>query len=178
MAGGFLDLLCARQMASYRVRCRHVNNKLDTHWITLCPLTEQLRKMLFQPWSHCSEWSPFLLFKQKHRRPWFLSYFMTSKYPLPEVFSPLSAHLLQFPPASSCVVSARWDMLFGLIYNASPAPRHHVWQMTYFCADPHRALTWRGCVGVHAMVCKSVDVCLFVYKSWVAHMKKCDGDSV
>lgn len=70
---------------------------------------------------------------------------LLSKCPLTEEFpAPLSlfltAHLLLFPPMC-LTVSARWDMLFGLIYNVSPAPGHHVWQMTYFCADPHRALT-------------------------------------
>lgn len=110
----------------------------------------------------------------------FLSYFTTSQYPLPEEFSSLSAHLPLLPPVSSCMVSAHWDMLFGLIYNASPAPGHHVWQMTYFCADPHRALTWGGWVCVRLCVNRDRDgegrlclvsywrlQCVFCIRRWV-----------
>lgn len=49
---------------------------------------------------------------------------------------------------SQGVGRAHWDRLFGLIYNASPAPGLDVWQMTYFCTDPHRALTWGSTLGI------------------------------
>lgn len=145
MSGWFLDPSNARQMASYRVRCRHENNKLDTPWINSCLFSGKLRKVQFVALIRLCWMISCLCFMNRKRGPqWFLSYFATSQHPLPEEFSSLTAHLLLLPPVSSCVVSAHWDMLFGLIYNASPAPGHHVWQMTYFCADPHRALTWGG----------------------------------
>lgn len=138
--------MTARQMAGYRVRCRYENNKLDTLWINSCLFSEKLSKAVVSLIRLDDLFS--LLYVQKLGQQWFLfiflffwSHFTMSQYPRPEEFSSFSAHLLLLPPVSSCVVSAHWDMLFGLIYNASPAPGHHVWQMTYFCADPHRALT-------------------------------------
>lgn len=177
----YLDLSHAKQMASYRVRCTHENNKLDTLWINVCLLNEKLRKWEVGALIRLCWMISFLCFMIRNVSSsdffFFLSYFTTSQYPLPEEFSSLSAHLLLLPPVSSCVVSAHWDMLFGLIYNASPAPGHHVWQMTYFCADPHRALTWGGWVGVCASVRKSVYVCLFVYQSTDAvHVRKWHGE--
>lgn len=108
-----------------------------------------------------------LLYDQKCGRQWFSSCFTIPISPSLVVISPLCP-----PPAAPsyvpcCVVSAHWDMLFGLIYNASPAPGHHVWQMTYFCADPHRALTWGGGWGMRASMHKSVYVCLFVHEAMV-----------
>lgn len=167
MAGRFLDLLRAKQMASCRVRCRHVNNKLDAQWIISCTFIEQLEKKKEK--SPCA--APISLsrvtsrfFQTKASGGWFCLTFTRSRYNRPEEFSPLCAHLLLLPPASDCVVSAHWDMLFGLIYNASPAPGHHVWQMTYFCADPHRALTWRD-GWVRVQLC--VNQCMFVFQ-WVS----------
>lgn len=114
-----------------------------------------------------------LLDEQKHGQQWFLSFLL---YDIP--ISPSWGVLIALcpPPATpSCVVSAHWDMLFGLIHNASPAPGHHVWQMTYFCADPHRALTWGVCVC--ACVRTSVYVCLFVCDSRLAvYVWKWDGE--
>lgn len=156
MAGWFLDLLLERQMVSCRVRCRHVNNKLDAQWNILRTFIEHLKKVLVQSWLACPE--PPLDFS---RQTWPA---VVSIWLYDIQISPswrVLHHLLLLPPASDCVVSAHWDMLFGLIYNASPAPGHHVWQMTYFCADPHQALTWRD-GWVWAQLC--ANQCMFVYQ--------------
>lgn len=113
-----------------------------------------------------------LLFEQKCGQQWFLSYFTTSLYPLPEEFSFLFAHLLLLPPVW-------WVLTETCCLGSSimhPLPRDIMCDKWPISVQTPIG-PWPGGVGVRASVRKSLYVCLFVYESKIAvHVRKWDDE--
>lgn len=157
-----LDLSCARQMVSYRVRCRHVNNKLDAPWIISCPFSEDLIEGLLQPWSGCAE---HLFSRVANRNISSSDFCLTLQHPSIPFLK--SSHLSL--PTSCCFLlrlAVWWVLTETCCLGSSimhPLPRDIMCDKWPISVQTPIG-PWPGGVGgcVCATVCKSVYVCLLV----------------